>query len=251
MKRQNKFIVLAAVISLAAGLILGAGTMSLVAGKSGTDSSSQDMQTLYDSAVKDAVFAEPEEIMPLVSLTKEDPLVTWDEAGERVLLCTWHNYPESYPKGEKVTLEWGTVWTFTPDELEQKYKAESNQVSDWGLRLNQLIGFAPDSEHSTFTTFWVDPADIYRPACQPDPTNGEMQTQLDQASAEEHYTVWFNENILNSYFYGAYPWTRLGYTYDWADNGSEYGLSEFLIRQGAVVEVEDTKTTDEFLAQMK
>ena len=26
-----------------------------------------------------------------------------------------------------------------------------------------------------------------------------------------------------------YPWTRLGYTYDWADNGKEYGLSESLI----------------------
>lgn len=77
-----------------------------------------------------------------------------------------------------------------------------------------------------------------------------MKTQLDQVSAEESYVRWFNENILDSYFYGAYPWTRLGYTYDWADNGSEYGLSEFLIRQGAEVEVVDTRATKEFLAKI-
>ncbi len=250
MQRQNRAIVLVAVISLVAGAILGMGTMSLIDGKKGADSSGQDLQMLYISAVEDAAFAEAEEIMPLVSLTKDDPLVTWDESGERVLLCTWHNYPESYPAGKTVTLDWGNVWTFTPDELAQKYKAEFSQVSDWELRLNQIIGFAPDSEHSTFTTFWVAPSDVCRPACQPDPASGEMKTQLDQDSAEESYTLWFNENILDSYFYGAYPWTRLGYTYDWADNGSEYGLSEFLIRQGAEVEVVDTRTTEEFLEQI-
>lgn len=251
MKKQNGQIALAAVISLAVGLVFGAGVMFFADRNHGTHSGSQDLQALYASAVKDAAFAEPEEILPLVSLTREDPLVTWDEAGERVLLCTWHNYPESYPAGETVTLEWGTVWAFTPDELAQKYKAEAGRVSDWDLRLKQLIGFSPDSQHSTFTTFWVNPSDICRPACQPDPFSGNMQTQLDPASAREGYVDWFNENILSSYFYGAYPWTRLGYTYDWADNGNEYGLTEFLIRQGAEVEVADTRTTEEFLAEIQ
>lgn len=40
---------------------------------------------------------------------------------------------------------------------------------------------------------------------------------------------------------------RHGYTYDWADNGREYGLSECLILSGSVIEVEWTKTTDEFI----
>ncbi len=251
MKKQDRLIALTAAISLTVGLVLGAGVIPLIAGRNERDFDNQDLYALYDSAVKDAAFAEPDEIMPLVSLTKEDPLVTWDELGERVLLCTWHNYPDSYPTGEKITLEWGNVWAFTPNELAQKYKAESGRVTDWDLRLDQLIGFAPDSEHSTFTTFWADLADICRPACQPDPANGAMQTELNQDSAEENYAAWFNENILDSYFYGAYPWTRLGYTYDWADNGTEYGVSEFLIRQGAEIEVVDTKTTGEFLEQLK
>ena len=250
MKKQNSRIALTAVVSLIAGLVLGSGAMFLIDGENADGSESQDLQALYTSAIKDAAFAEPEEILPLVSLTKNDPLVTWDENGERVLLCTWHSDPESYPAGEKVTLDWDVVWTFTPDELAQKYEAESGHVSDWDLRLKQLIGLPPDSEYSTFTTFWADPADVCRPACQPDPANSGMQTALDQNSAQESYAAWFNENILNSYFYGAYPWTRLGYTYDWADNGSEYGLSEFLVRQGAEIEVVDTRTTEAFLEQL-
>ena len=95
MKKQDRLIALTAAISLTVGLVLGAGVIPLIAGRNERDFDNQDLYALYDSAVKDAAFAEPDEIMPLVSLTKEDPLVTWDELGERVLLCTWHNYPDS------------------------------------------------------------------------------------------------------------------------------------------------------------
>ena len=86
MKKQDRLIALTAAISLTVGLVLGAGVIPLIAGRNERDFDNQDLYALYDSAVKDAAFAEPDEIMPLVSLTKEDPLVTWDELGERVLL---------------------------------------------------------------------------------------------------------------------------------------------------------------------
>ncbi len=65
------------------------------------------------------------------------------------------------------------------------------------------------------------------------------------------YKAWFDGNIVWSYFDSAYPWTRLGYTYDWGGGGNEYGLSEFLIRKDAVVEVEFTLTTEEFIRRME
>ena len=49
-------------------------------------------EELWAAAMTDAVFSEDDEIQELVVLTKEDPLVIWDDAGERVLLLTWHNY---------------------------------------------------------------------------------------------------------------------------------------------------------------
>lgn len=224
-----------------------AGKDALKTTENEADKSEKSVSELYEMAVKDAVFAEESEIEPLVSLTKEDELVTWDDKG-RVLLCTWHSYPDSYPKGETVKLEWGTVWTFTDKEI-AKYADELGKSKDAGLRLQQIIGLPPDSDYSTFTGLWVNPDDVHRPANQPDPLIGDMAVDVSE-DMDEEFKKWFDENILDSYFYGAYPWTRLGYTYDWADNGKEYGLTEFLIDKDAEAEVAFTETTDEFVARL-
>ncbi|MDE6021854.1 MAG: alpha/beta hydrolase [Ruminococcus sp.] len=39
----------------------------------------------------------------------------------------------------------------------------------------------------------------------------------------------------------------VGYTYDWADNGTEYGMTEFILKSGTDVAVDFTETTSEFL----
>lgn len=210
-------------------------------------------EELYDLAVRDAVFADEDEIMPLVSLTEGEELVSFDGEG-RVLLCTWHNYPDSYPAGEDVTIEWGYVWTFTDKEM-KSHAEELAGEEDPEMRLRQLISFAPGSEHSTVTGLWVNPEDVIRPAYQTDVTDGSMENAFDvdeegDALVDEEFKEWFDENTLSSYFYGSYPWTRLGYTYDWADNGSEYGLTEFMVKPGATVHVEFTETTEEFLERL-
>lgn len=47
-------------------------------------------EELYSDAVKDAAFADEDEILTLVSLTESDPMTTWQDG--KVLLLTWHNY---------------------------------------------------------------------------------------------------------------------------------------------------------------
>ena len=56
----------------------------------------------------------------------------------------------------------------------------------------------------------------------------ELSSSFDE-NIDKEFKEWFDGNIIGSYFEGAYPWTRLGYTYDWADNDTEYGLTEFLV----------------------
>lgn len=198
-------------------------------------------EELYSDAVKDAAFADEDEILPLVSLNESDPMTTWKDG--KVLLLTWHNYPDSYPEGETVTIQWGPVWTFT----DKKVASHGKEFSDAPeMRLKQLIAFAPDSEHSTVTGFWVDPQNVKRPAYQTDPTVGNMTNDFGE-SIDEEFKAWFDDNILWSYYYGNFPWTRLGYTYDWADNGTEYGMTEFIVESGAEVKVEFTESTEEFL----
>ena len=77
-----------------------------------------------------------------------------------------------------------------------------------------------------------------------------MTESLDE-NTEESFKEWFDSNIVWSYFESAYPWTRLGYTYDWADNQEEYGLSEFLIQNNSSVQVAYTVTMEEMIEMLK
>ncbi len=204
---------------------------------------------LYDAAMRDSVMADEDELLPLVCITADSDMVTWDEAGERVLMLSWHRYPDSYPEDTTVKLAYGEVWTFTDKEILKRYDEEFDGVADPVLRLEQLIGLPEEKAYTHVTAFWVEPAEMIRPAYTTDITVQPHAAHLDGSALGEHKS-WFDGNILGSYFYGAYPWTRLGYTYDWADGPSEYGLSEFIILPESEVEVAFTVTTDEFLSML-
>lgn len=202
---------------------------------------------LYANAVKDAMIIDDDEILPLVSITKDNQNVVWK--GERVLVAFMHKYPASYPVGEDITLEWGNVWCVSAAEMCKWVLENGEGVEDWTLRLHQVLGMPTSKNYTTITALWVDASLLYRPANVTDATV-QMAKTYQKTGDEEFdtmYKAWFDSNIIWSYFDSAYPWTRLGYTYDWADNGKEYGLSEFLIFSGAAATVEYTYSVNEFV----
>ena len=204
---------------------------------------------LYERAVRDAKNADEDEIMPLVNISKDDENVIWSEDGKRVLVTFMHKYPDSYPAGEDITLQWGNVWCVSAGEMVKWIKDNGNGVTDWTERLHQVLGMPTSKDYTTITAMWVDADLLYRPAYVTDPT-AEMKTVYQPTGDEEFdnmYKAWFDSNIILSYYDGAYPWTRLGYTYDWADNGTEYGLSEFLIFSGADATVANTYSIEDFV----
>ena len=207
------------------------------------------LQLLFDEAVKDAMIIDKDEILPVVSLDEGEPYAVYDDEG-RILLYTFHKYPDSYPDGADVKLEWGNVWTFTGGELEEKYQENKDSVTDWQTRLKELIGLRPDNESNYFTAMWVKPEDVFRPAYVSDIGTVEMTDSFSE-DVNEEYKAWFDDNIISSYFDGAYPWTRLGYTYDWADNGQEYGLSEFIVKKDSNIKVAYTVELDEMLKKLE
>ncbi len=220
----------------------------------GTDINSSltpdEVDKLYENAVVDSMYAEKSEIETLVAITKEDDMTTWNDKDE-VLLLTWHKYPDSYPTGEEITLEYGSIWTFTDKEICSWYDENNGKTDNYDLRLKQLIGLPPEDFKTHFTAVWVKPADIYRPAYIQDSAIDGMDINL-QDDVNADFEEWFNGNIIGSYYNEQkYPWTRLGYTYDWADNETEYGLSEFLVKENSTVEVEFTMTTEEFIEYME
>ncbi len=209
-------------------------------------------EELYDAAVRDAVFIEEDEILPLVNISKDDDNVIWDDQG-RVLVAFMHKYPDSYPAGEDIELKWGNVWCCPAKEMCKWVQKNGEGVTDWTTRFHQLLGMPTTKEYNTITALWVDAKLLYRPANVSDP-NAEMEAKYKPTGDEEFdkkFKEFFDGNIVWSYFDSAYPWTRLGYTYDWADNGKEYGLSEFLIFNGAMAKVEYTYNVEDFVAFAK
>ncbi len=219
--------------------LLMAGTVT------GCGESPPDNDTLWKAAMTDAVFSEDEEIQELVTLTKEDGRVIWDEAGKRVLLLTWHDYADPCAPGGSILTDYGDIWATSAGEMQEWYEGNHDGVDDWELRFAQLLGVHEDEGYTRFTAFWVPVENVIRPAYVTDVTS---QMENDYAIVtDESYKEWFDNNILWSYFESDYPWTRLGYTYDWSGGESEYGLTEFLVRDGSKTEIAFTYTTAEFV----
>lgn len=204
-------------------------------------------QQRFDSAVLDAIQADADEIKPLVTLTAESELCSIDENGQ-VTLVVWHNVPDIYVKGQNVDLGGHDVWTFTDREILSWAKDHRNEIrSETGvLRLEQLIGLPENTGYTHFSVLKTDVSKVLRPAYQTDPTLDQMTTAF-AATPDETYLSWFNGNILSSYFGEQdFPWTRLGYSCDWANGSAEYGLTEFLIPGTSTVSVLETYTNEEF-----
>lgn len=204
------------------------------------------ISSLYTSAVNDAAVATNNEIYDLVTLTKNDKNVIWNDDYSKVLLMTFHHYPTSYVEGSTVTINWES-WNTSVGEFKNLYASDFINVENKELRLKQILGMPSSNTNTYISAMWVDPSLCYRPARVSDATKNDMQITLNSSETDD-FKTWFNNNYMSSYLTGwtQYPWTGLGYTYDWGDSAKEYGLSEFLITKGSEVEVYFTKTIDEF-----
>ncbi len=164
------------------------------------------------------------------------------------------------------------------------------------LRVAQLLGVTPEAgqEERSFVELWVSPKDMFRPCPDPEITDKECQpssfpiqpadypysmfwnfTADEKLLASEggvweyrDYKGWFENRtqFIYSYPYPAssgtaslpYPWTRLGYTYDWG-NPNHIGLSEYVAHGKRIdqqgnkktisVGVRSIKTTAEYFSQ--
>lgn len=201
-------------------------------------------EELWAAAMADAVFSEDSEVMELVCLTQQDAQAVWDEAGERVLLVTWHSYEEPCEPGDPLAHQ--DIWATSLGEMTGWYQENGGGVTDWDLRFAQLLGMPDDGSCTRFSAFWIAPSEVIRPAYVTDVT-AQMENGYDQIT-DPAYQAWFDGNIIYSYFASEYPWTRLGYTYDWSSGDSAYGLTEFLIADGSEAEIAFTYSTEEFVA---
>ena len=205
----------------------------------------------YEQAVVDALTAEEKEVKPLVSLTKEDGRVTYDDQTDRVLLAFWTNQPEAFKKDTQTTLE---EYTYAYADLELAAWGavnKDNLKNNKEKRLIQLLGLPEGGKGTNFVVAWVTPERVLRAAYQPDAQDGKMAVAFEE-TADQGFTTWFDAQINANYFTTPRPWTRLGYTYDWGKAGDDhYGMTEFVIPSGTKVTVKDVLTNEETITRLR
>ncbi len=208
----------------------------------------ENLKVQYFIAISDAKIAEPAEIYPnLIPILETNCYLFWKD--KRVLVATWTKYPDVYRVLDTLTIVRGDVWVTVVPEIRDWFQS-NGAVADTVLRIEQLLGLPPCSDYSYFIEMWVDPADLFRPA--PDNEITDKICELDfPAGTDESYKQWFRNNSQHSYTPSGYPWTRLGYTYDWGPSESEIGLSEFVIKNGSIIIVKSVVSTKSYLNTLK
>ncbi|MEZ4734855.1 MAG: hypothetical protein R3E79_47790 [Caldilineaceae bacterium] len=224
---------------------------------SAEETAAADLAQLYTAALQDAKVAEADEIIDtLTAITPDNPELTWQDG--RVLVVTWTSW-NGYDSlvGQETQLG-REVWVTAIPQVQsfcQSYAATPE--TPLTLRLEQLLGLPANNGKTRFVEMWVSPANMLRPS--PDGEVDDATAELEMPGPErfpsqqayEFHRDWFNLQMsLQAYDDPSkgYPWTRLGYTYDWGNPESEVGLSEFVVAAGAAVTIEQVATLETYCA---
>jgi hypothetical protein len=208
----------------------------------------------YKAARETAKNLTNDDIYPLVTIEEGSDMASMSGDNTQVILVTWHNNPDRFKDGELTTLKDGEVlWAYTDKEFLKWFRENHEKVDNWDLRLKQLLGMSPETNNSHFTVFWANVSDVFRPAYYPEINSGLMNTTFSNSLEEDTsenamwFKNWFDRTSDKAYGRNGFPWTRLGYTYDWGNPSSKYGLSEFIVKEGATIEVKFTRNNKAFL----
>jgi hypothetical protein len=216
-----------------------------------------DYKKMYQNAIENSIYPKQSKVSDnLISINdKNQELIRKDIKGEEhILFLAWKDkqvVDDFYKPKLNTALNTGIypIWVTSSNELKDWFK--KNQVKDTVMRLKQLLGLPPTATNSHFVEFWVKQKNLFRPCPDKEIIDNRCNCNfLD--NVDEDHKKWINENRVSRYYnmdlYNQYPWTQLGYTYDWsAKNVSHIGLSEFIIDQNAIVYIKKIYTTSQYL----
>lgn len=215
------------------------------------------MDQLYANSITDAMVADSSEIIDsLLPITAANSALQWKTINGQtyVLMSTFMRFPSSYPEGDSITNTWGDAWLFIPAQMKNRLAAKFTASSDTIMRICQLLGLPPVNSRSNthIVDMWVKADSLNRPAGNPDITTTTTGAAL-LNSVQPSFGNWFNNYIIYAYYHTLqsatdfhYPWTRLGYTYDWAPGAKKVGLSEYVLHASSGCWVEKVRTAQDY-----
>jgi hypothetical protein len=236
----------------------------------------------YWDAVEDARTPEPQEVFRnLTAITRNNKGLTWDDR-DRVLVATWATWSGYAPNQGKSLILTQDLWvTVVPDLKNFCRSYTPTTTTSLATRLNQLLGLPPDERdraaNRRVVEIWVEPTYLFRPSFDPEITDHEAEfgfRSLNEfISVPLSYHRWFYAQYDQRYQYKGqpidrnrsdtqntpYPWTQLGYTYDWGNPADwskldpnrpkRVGLSEFVIREWSPISVHSVRSGNDYCSK--
>jgi hypothetical protein len=216
------------------------------------------IKSKIEFAVRDAKYAEERERYKVRKVAVGEKDLEWKTINGdlHVKAVSWMSKKGYRPTQSSGQYDlFGDTWvTLVPDVKnfirERMNGIKGRQKHD---RLIRLLGIRPDltgeDVKEGFVEFWVRPQDMFRPTPDPEIDDDIADLQL-RKDVKPVHKAWFEKQVDWSYSgkkTPPYPWTRLGYTYDWADNTTtNQGPSEFVVRGKSPVVVIKKYTTDDY-----
>ena len=192
------------------------------------------LQDQYEKSIADAGVIQPDEVKKVATLTAPN--------GKFV---TWTSYPDSYKPGSDLTLAWGETWVTQNGAVQNECKAFAQD--EMNIRIQQLLGLPPQEvTQRYFVVLDVKTEDMFRPCANPSLAATECTASFPDDVSESHQAWYASQTAVAYQFPRGYPWTRLGYTYDWNPATDEEGVSEFVIKKGATVNIVSLTPTEEY-----
>lgn len=175
---------------------------------------------------------------------------------ESVLVVSWksaesaekyYNSPGSLDTLDSEYLTWVVQESQYPTMIED-LRLDRLRGQKLALRLEQALGLPPTADTTrVFLGIRVRISDLFRPCRDPDVSSCACSLNFPTGyySLDTPYLKVYESLISSTQ---GYPWSRLGYTYDWSQRSRDhFGFSEYIIRQGAVVEIVGKMSTEDFI----
>lgn len=186
------------------------------------------MRMLYQRAIADAALFRAENVRVLPRITaNEVSVVTWTDA--------------KYTRGEARLAK--PVWVTLAPVVRDLCRQWSDGTE---ARLEQLLGLPPENGYTHFVEMTVRAEDIWRPCPDPDISTERCGNQFPE-KLDPVYLAWYARTLVSSYrLPDGYPFTGLGYTYDWNPETPRFGPAELVVGEGALVRITRVVSTREY-----
>ncbi len=160
--------------------------------------------------------------------------------------------------GETIVVPAQGIWVTGVPEVQTICR---NFHGDVTMQVRQLLGLPPDADAPRVLTFKVNLSDLFRPSpddsvtttypCQypaGNPPPLDCGNVFPSTTTPAHYQWIATQSFLLHAVPNGYPWTHLGYTYNWAPGADRYGASEYVIRGGTNALIVQVATTVQYCA---